>query len=130
MGLLPLAAGGILWGGLVGVGIGFGIGFGRVFGGHRWFLPVMSAAAVGILLGISLLQSGALIGMLYAAGIALSVVLGQRFKKGGRVLAWAFLGTSVGILVALIAPPVVRPLVPFMALGITVGVGIADARIK
>jgi hypothetical protein len=132
-GIIGLVLGGILAGVLLGGGISFGIGLNRAFGGQRWIFSVLTAAVMGMLLGgISFLQLGVPTGALYGSGIALSVVLGNTFKKGTRILALVFMGIFVGILVALLLPhPANVPwIILFTAVGITVGVGVLYVPIQ
>ena len=71
-------------------------------------------------------------GLVYAAGIALSVMMGKRFSKRVRYFAWLVLGAFAGWFAAVVSLKDFDaiPNIILTAIGVTVGLGISDNHLQ
>jgi Cdc6-like AAA superfamily ATPase len=134
-----------VFGGFIGGGIALGVSLGAVIGERGRVFALVGAAVAGTFLGVVLgpliggalfpesqraafVLPGILLGALYGLGIALSMVVAERFGKGTRSLLRALMGASVGGLVGVFFGGEI--LFAFVGLGTTVGLGIVADRLQ
>jgi hypothetical protein len=133
----------VLFGALFGTWVSLGICLGSVLRTQRRMLPVIGGMVAGMLLGIAMgllvgrgmkvdvqvsLALGALLGAIYGGSLALSAIVGKRFKGGSRILARGLIGALVGGLIG--ATFNSAPFSACVGFGVAVGAGGADERFQ
>ena len=108
------------------VPISIGISISETFGKKYKLLPIVGGAIMGMLSGflidflIGKNFQHSILGCIYGGGIALSIILGRRFKEVLQIPIWVLAGALAGW----IASPAKIDTVPFIVVGIGVSVAI------